>query len=382
MKHVSISLLILILVSCNMTPDLKKEDVAINTPDKFLQLNQFTSTDSVAPGKWWLAFNDPKLNEVIEKTMANNLDIKLAASRVKQFEAIFDINSAQQYPQINLDGSYAKQDGVIVAPFARAITGSDVIDINSENFSLKAGLRFNLDIWGKFRNLSNAAGADYMAFRYDLQTAYEGIIAQVAALYFQVKAQKQLVSFFTRIRDTYRNNLQIQRDKYAGGIGNKLAVDLTSQQYHNAEQLLAIQENLLIQVTNQLSVLLGEYPNPDLFADVDEIAIQLSTDKIPVAVPSQLLKQRNDIQSATYRIDAARHRIGVARADFFPNLSIGGTIGLVNSNLGDLFDPDVSLDKTLSVGVSQTIFDAGSKSAVLDQRWAEYEQSVLNYRKV
>lgn len=383
-KSVAVFLILAVfgLKACSFAPktipDLDQYQVA----GHFLSADFGVTEDSVLIDRWWESFGDDSLNALVSSTIRNNLDLRLALSRIQQFEALFRISRGARLPQVTATGSAAKSESPIFLPaqFSQGQGGGPLINEVTQ-YNLNTGFRFEIDVWGKFRNLEKAAIADLMISKADLQTVYLGLVAQVASLYFEIKALAQRRQLTAQIVETYEKDLSIQEWRYQNGIGSQLAVELTRQALAATRARLAQESEGLAASYHQLSVLIGGYPDQSIGARIDTAGGAPDFEAVPVGLPSELLKRRSDIRSAELGLEKARQLIGAARADFFPSISLTGSLGYLTDDYKDLFSADF-LTKNLSVSGTQTLFSGGMKKGALNQRWAQYEAAELTYKKV
>jgi NodT family efflux transporter outer membrane factor (OMF) lipoprotein len=378
MKILKLTVFSFLLSACSyMSPDLDVQTV--QPKDDFLNKSSLVVMDSIQQNRWWENFNDEKLNAYVQKALTANLDLKVATQRMYQFEAIVGISSAPLYPQVSVNGSVAKTENNMVNNFGinPNPTQPKPDYIATENTSYNVGLKFvfNLDVWGKFAGMRNAAVAEWKASRHDLNLFYQNLVSQVISSYIEINTLANQVDLSKRTVRDYQADFKTQKDKYASGIGIRVNVELSKQQLAAASAKLQGEEAALKKLMYQFSMLLGDYPEAQTAA-----ALPLPKESVPVGIPSDLLKQREDIKAAYERMDAARERVGVARADFFPSLSLSADAGYSVTNASDLFDSNL-LNTTLAAAATQTVFDGFAKSSTLDQRWAEYRIAMLNYQK-
>ena len=364
-----------------MAPALEKVEIK-HTPKDFSE-NAWVVTDSVINTKWWHSFNDSKLNQLIDSVLVHNLDIRIAAERVHQFQAILDINASGQYPSVSLKGGYNKRDGK--QPFGKVLHNvtdeNGFLETKSEQYSLKTGLLLNLDVWGKFRAMSKSANASFKAAQYDLQSAYQSMIAQTVSLYYSIKALKMQKIALEKSVQSFKTSMDLQKKRYEKGTRPKLNLELSKQQYAQSLQQYEHISEALELTKYQLAVLGGVYPT-HLLPSSEKPRLPENLNKIPMRLPSTVVQKRPDVLASYQRMEAARFGVGVARADRFPQLTLSADLGFVGLGLSDVFQSDLGLlDETYNVAVNQVLFAGGAKSGALDQKWAEYNISKLNYQK-
>ncbi len=377
----------LLITSCSLAPKKELLNLSYEIPDNYSngKTIQLVNPDSLTQSQWWKSFNDQELNELVDKVIANNLDVKLAISRVNALESQFRIVRGTRMPQVSASAGYSLSESPQMNSNVSEIMSSGEIgmELGTVNqYSLRTGLRFELDLWGKLRSKQKSAVAELMASKSDLQTVYLGIISQAIILYYDTKAQKQQILLSNKNLGLYEVNRNIQKNRYATGIGSKVNIELTNQAYEQAKAKLEKDKLYLITKQQQLSLLSGEYPqlNNSFDSKSSPTPLLSSFPALPVSVPSKLLKSRSDIQSAEFKIESARQAIGAAKADLFPTISLTASLGSVADIFKDIFSND-KLSKTLGFEVNEGVFTGGSRLAAIDQRKILYAQQVLNYQK-
>lgn len=377
---------LLLSVSCMFTPAKKIIKPHYQVPEDFMGISHLDGVvvvaDSVLPHKWWLQFNDAGLGEVIDEVIKNNLDLKLAAERVTMVAAQFKMSRAQRLPSISAGGGYNIGEVPQLLPTGfNPATGEMTVAksiVSQEQYSLRSGIGFQLDIWGKYRSLSHATHAELYAAQEDLQRAYQGMVAQAIVMYYGVQAAHQHVSLSQKNVALYETNMRLQERRYRQGIGSTLGMQQTTQALAAAKIQLAAHTMQRSQKEYALAVLQGAYPQVQAHED-EEIGMP-ALPPLPQVFPSSLLKNRPDIRAAEFRVEGARHHVGAARADLFPSLSLSLSISSAAELIENLFSEN-TITQMLGVEVAQIVFAGGAKLAVIDQRKAAYRQAIINYKK-
>lgn len=386
MKYLIILLLSLSISSCFFAPTKKSVKLEYDIPESFIGLKNLdgytVKKENVSNSNWWESFNDSKLNDIVDITIKNNLDLQLAASRVELIESQFKLTRARRLPGVSVSSGYTKAEGpqptFSVGPTGM-VQGTEIK--TSDQYSLRAGLRWELDIWGKLRNTSKAAVAELMASKEDLRSVFFGIISQTIIFYYDVEASKQQVLLAEQNLEVYESNMQTQKSRYLKGVSAKLNIELTTQALEGAKAKLEREKQTLALKQHGLAILMGEYPKSNDNIKEEEKNFFPSLNKLPNVLPSVLLKSRPDILSAEFKIESARQSVGAARADLFPSISLSLGYGYATSALDDIFSADY-LMKSIGGELAQTIFAGGSKLANIDAKKVMYKQAILNYKKV
>ena len=385
-KLLSVIILSFFIVSCSMAPkkkDLAKEQKA---PEQFSAQTATVTQEEVSPYRWWERFNDKTLNELVDRTIKNNLDILLAISRVDLLESQFSVARRLRFPMVSAKagGSYGQSPAMAVSGGLNQQTGQMEMDVGyksktTDSYTLNLGLSFELDIWGRLKSQEKSVIANLLATKEDLQTVYLSIISQAIMLYNDIRELQSVKNYDKELFDIAKDIYVFSKQKYEAGSGTLTELEQSSQQLESAEAAFNSSTSDLKKKINSLLVLIGEYPKGFL-ENESEGDLSQNYEPIPAGLPSSILKNRPDIKAAQFKVEAARQDIGAARADLFPKISITGVLGYLNVlEFTKLFSGDFL---TASAGADVSYSIAGlSKYAVVDQKHVLYQQAQLNYKK-
>jgi outer membrane protein, multidrug efflux system len=370
MKFRIIMIIFVFISSCSFNPAKKRIDIEI--PESFNN-SPIMNRDSIIYNEWWKALDNKELNSLVEKGISTNLDIKIAISRVKQFEAIFNQRNAQKLPNASLSNNVS----ISYLPDPKG----DDFQVQ-ENRQLNLGLSYTVDIWGKIASQTNAANADFTAMKYDLQSGYDKIISTIIQLYFDIKSSQKRLLLLNNAYQVYTEHTDLQNQRYIRGIGTDLNVYLSEQEVVSAKRDIIREQKKLLSYKYELSVLIGEFPNEHLISNssmlFEEIQDKMS---IPNIIPSNLLKHKPELKYYEYKLESARQNAGAVKADRFPQLSISANVSLTGESFGDLFDFDNSFASTLSKQGTKILFSGGLIEANEKQSIELYQQAFFNYKK-
>ncbi len=357
-----------LLAGCTLDPvDLKPEQ---KTPDAWS--SKTGAANASVSDEWWKDFRDSGLDTVVARALAASPDLDSAYARVRSARAAAGLADSGFWPTLGTSASATRsrtsESNAFGAPSA---TGN--------NYAAGASLGYEVDLWGRVRNESNAAAADYRSSHADLAAARLLIAAETTKLWLdlrQAKAERAILAGELASR-TQAHALYTAREK-AGLIGgdevarSKLNADQTRYELDAIELKVAL-------LRNALATAVGEFPGA---SPLPEPAEELPADApaVPLGVPSVLLKSRPDVASADLRLDAALAREGAARANFYPNLTLSASGGFSSVNSGDLFD---SGSRVWSIGpsVNLPLFTGGRNDAKLEQARAAFDATWAAYRK-
>ncbi len=362
-------LLLFLFSSCSFVPDkiepIKERDI----PESFKNgESTLFKKDNLIPSEWWKSFNNPELDELIEKVIENNLDLKIAFANMEMLRSQFKTARGALLPSMNVGGNITGTE--------RKFQGAD---LTTESYSLRPGLLFELDVWGKLRAQKNAALSAFKASEADRRAVYTGIIAQAVIDYGNVKFQMKEIDISQRKLEISKHDFNLAEKKYTVGIINKSKLESFKQRLNGYILKYEKDKQIMEFYLNRLAVLTGEFPQISqkefTFNDFD-----LNELNLPEAIPSEVIKNRSDIVKAAHLAEAARQAAGVAYADLFPSVSLSAALNFTSGNIKDLFN-DENTVRSVSGNISQTVFAGGSKYNIAEAKKAGYEKAVMHYKK-
>ena len=356
------------LAGCTVGPDYHRPDIDVPATWR-LGSTEAAQISNVA---WWDQFQDPVLSDLVRTALANNKDLKVATANVAQAAAQYGIVRSAQFPQVEANASAARQ-GVSRTTAVNVPGGSQVF--NSYGVNLSAS--FELDIWGKLRRATESAEASLLASEQGKGTVVLTLVASVASGYIQLRALDRQLEIAQRTKGTLGEAARLQRVRMEEGAVPDSDYQQAEAQYREAASRVPELEREIAQQENFISVLLGRNPGP--IARGRTIDALLFPD-VPTGLPSSLLERRPDIRQAEDNLIAANADIGVAKAVYFPDISLTGLFGVQSAQLSDLFK---GTSKVWSFGGSllQPIFNAGRLSSQVALAEALQQQALYTYEK-
>ena len=336
------------LAGCMMGPDYKRPDV--DTPQAYRV--EVKSAADLINSAWWEQFEDPVLNELIKTALAENKDVRIAASRVEEFLGRYGVTRSQLFPQVATQFGAGSQRISTVTQPAVASTQSNTFD----NFSLDLGMSWEIDLWGKLRRATEAARAELLATEQARQTVILSLTSGVATSYVTLIDLDRQLAIAKSTADSRGEFFRIIKLRFEGGVVSEVELNQARSDYEFALSTVPVIEKQMAQQENALSVLLGRNPGP---IARDRTLDKLVLPQVPADLPSSLLERRPDIRQSEQLMVAANARIGVAKAQFFPTISLTAILGTASSALGNLFK---GASQTWSYGgtVTQPIFTGGN----------------------
>ena len=337
--------------------------------------------DTLTRGPWWTLFNDPVLDDLAPQVAVSNQNIAAAAAAVEESRAAVREQRASFFPTLTLDAGVTRSGvgGKKSSSSAGTTTTSSSTSSSTGNrFSLGLGASWEPDLWGRIANTVSAAQANAQASEADLANATLSAQTTFVTDYLSVReADAEIVTLRTTI-EGYQRALAITQNRYAAAIAQKSDVLQAQTTLANAQADLASLEQQRAQLFHAMAVLAGQPPATFKLPAGDWNATAVPA--IPVGLPSDLLQRRPDIASAERKVAAANASIGVARAAYFPSLTLSANGSQGSTRLSDLFNAS-SFAWSLGVSLAETIFDGGARTARVEEAQATWKQSVAQYRQ-
>ena len=356
------------LAGCATGPDYRRPDIAL--PEGWR--TGVATTNSLAGLAWADLYRDPVLNDLIATALSNSPDVRAAAARIEAAAAALRIQRADDWPALNGSGSYTSARKGNIPPLRGA---------EGDEYDLFGVLSYEIDVWGRIRRLNEAARAQYLASEEACRTVEIGLVANVASTYFNLRTLDRQLEIATATLASRQDMLELTRIKFDEnrGIVSELDVAQAQTQVSSAQSAIANLRRLIALAENALSLLLGSHPReiPRGLA----IAEQWQPEDVPAGLPSELLLRRPDLRAAEQNLVAANANIGVARAAYFPAISLTGALGLQSDELGDLFDAGLSKAWSFSPNLAAPIFNAGKIRANVRVAEAQREIALADYEK-
>lgn len=356
---------------CAVGPNYQRPP--ISAPETFRGEDKKTAdTNSIAELPWWQVFQDENLQKLIRVALTNNYDLRIAVTRVEQSRAMYAEARAGFFPQLDYAASagHGQNVGSGGTPSPTGTSGTI--------FTGDASAAWEIDLFGRIRRLNESARAKYFASQEARHDVIISLIAQVAQSYFQLVALDRELQIARDSTNSFGQSLKIFNERLVGGVASKLEtssaealMDSAAATMPNLEQRIEMQEN-------QLRVLLGQNPGAILRGD-SSLEEQLPPE-IPAGLPSWLLERRPDIREAEQQLRSANAQVGVAVADFFPQLNLTGLFGEVSPDLSTFLSGGGDVAWSVAAGLAGPIFHGGQLRAQYAQARATREQFALQYQ--
>lgn len=374
MRKVTLLILAVLLASCAMGPDYERPETS--PPDRFRMAGEAGAQESIANLPWWELLKDPELQRLIRIALDENKDLKRAAAVVEEYEARLYAARTDFAPQVNVVGN---------APAFGRKTNFPVSQFNGfPNIFSYYGygqLSWEIDIWGRVRRSNEAAWDDLLAREESQRAVVLELVSNVSQAYFDLLQFDMQLDTAKSTLSAWEESVRIAQARLRQGVISKLDADQFDAQRANALARIAELKRQQAQTENRLSVLLGR--NPQTITRGRSLTEQVIPPEVPPGLPSELLQRRPDVVQVEQQLAAATARVGVAKAQRFPMISLTGALGLASGALNNLVTNEATfgvagagltapLVNANVLGFNQKAFEAQAKQAL-----AEYEQKIL-----
>ena len=324
-------------------------------------------------GKWWEVFGDPELNKLEEQVAMSNQDLKVFEARFREARAAIRFNRAAQFPTISTSpsASFVKNSDFSPSFPARVREGE------AGSFVLPFDLSYEIDLWGRVRRSVAAAREEAQASASDYETAKLSLEAELAMDYFELRsadAQKKLLDDTVK---AYTDNVQLTETRFKGGVAPRADVAQAQTQLDTTRVQDTDVTVQRVQFEHAIAILIGKAPAE---FNLPEAPLNCQPPTIPVGLPSDLLQRRPDIAAAERRVAEANQQIGIARAAYFPTVTLDGTAGFSGSRASNWFTWPSGF-WAVGPALTQTLFDAGRRRATSESAHANYDAAVAAYRQ-
>ncbi|WP_347900519.1 efflux transporter outer membrane subunit [Pseudomonas purpurea] len=374
-RLLSLSLSALLLSACAIGPDYQRPQVA--EPAQYKQAEgwrQANPSDSLARGAWWELYGDQQLNGLIEKLNSANQTVAQSEAQYRQAQALVRSARGSFFPSVDLSaGKTRSSQGTGSSSSSLSSSSSGIRD----TYNTQLGVSWEADVWGKLRRGLEANEASAEASAADLAAMRLSQQSELVQNYLQLRVIDQQKRLLEATVENYQRSLKMTENQYRAGVSGKDAVAQAQTQLKGTQADLIDLIWQRAQFENAIAVLTGQPPAGFSLAETRDIPV---LPQVPLSLPSQLLERRPDIASAERSVIAANANIGVAKAAYYPDLSLSLSGGYSSSTYADW----ISLpNRFWSVGpkLAMTLFDGGQRSAEVDRSEALYDQTVAKYRQ-
>ena len=351
----------LLLAGCTVGP--KYQRPAVNVPQTYYNTDpEQAAASSLGDEHWWSLFRDPELEKLIRSGLANNFDVKIAASRITEAQAQVGITRANQLPSLSAGPSFTTERlGTFSLTF----------------FQLESLVSWNPDFWGEYRRATQAARSNVLAAEWNRRQIIATLVSNVAIAYFQMRELDNELAISRGTLASRRESLALTETLANGGAAGLVDVRQAEQLVEEAAETIPDTERQIGTQEDLISTLIGDNPHR---IPRGEVLTEQPAPEVPAGLPSRLLERRPDILASEQQLVGATANIGVARAAFFPNLPLTGGGGIQSSGLVSLFSgPGAAWNFTAPL--TQPIFQGGRLRSNLRLSEAQQQQALLTYQQ-
>lgn len=378
MNKVCLSL-VLLLSACSFAPDYERPN--LDVPDSWGSKSVAATSDQtehLLSLEWWRQFNDPQLTALLKEGLQANLDLHLAMAKIQQLRAQYNTAESDRAPNIALS-SHANR----VSNSSESImAGFPLSDKPYNDYNLSSVFNYEVDLWGRVSNNIAAAQSQLLSILANREAIRLTVLSDIAAGYFNLCALNEQILVTTKTLKSRTDALAYQEKQNRLGNLDKLNLYQAEAEVSSTKATLENLQQSRVEQLGALAVLLGRTPR-ELIEPIkaeEHLDDAITLPDVPLNLPSTLLERRPDIYAAEQDLIASNALVGVARADYFPTLSLSAIFGLSSSNLDKLLQSSARTWQ-LQSNLNGPIFDL-SKPAKVDAAFAVKEQNIVNYKKV
>jgi len=369
-----------IIAGCAVGPDYKPPQTAM--PGSFHSTAEQSGPSKVVAGtadiaRWWSSLKDPMLDSLVDRAVGSNLDVKIAASRVREARAQRGITAAAELPSVDANGSYSRsrtsQNSFNQQGRGQGSSGSDLFQVGFD-------ASWEVDVFGGIRRSVEAADAEIQVAEESRRDVLVSLLAELGRNYVETRTFQRRILLADNNIALQKDSLDLTLTRFNAGLTSELDVAQARAQLETRRSQVPPLRIGLAQSVHRLGVLLGQEPGA-LLAELNAVTpIPSVPVEVPLGVPSELLRRRPDVRRAERDMAAASARVGVATSDLYPKFSLTGAFGLQSQQIGDLFDLN-SRFWSIGPSVRWPVFEAGRIRANIEATNAREEQAILNYSK-
>jgi multidrug efflux system outer membrane protein len=362
-------------VGCAVGPNYKRPGVAVPTNFRAPEPLPPAQAESIADLKWFEVFKDDKLQDLIRTALERNYDLRDAVARVEAARAVLGVQRSFQYPNFAagaaLDINRLSRDGATPIPRLQSqdrTFGTAALQL----------LSFEIDIWGRLRRATEAARAGLLGAEENRKAVVTTLVSDVATSYFALRELDYELEISRRTLQTREQSLDLTKSRQLGGVSTLLDLRQSEQLVYSAAETIPQIQKQIEETENEISLLLAQ--NPGGILRGRSLTEQIFPPEVPAGLPSALLQRRPDIRAAEQGLIAANAEIGVARAAYFPTVSLSGFLGGASTQLTSLFSgPNTTWN--LVPQVTQPIFTAGRIKSNVRLAQAERDRALIQYER-
>jgi multidrug efflux system outer membrane protein len=376
-SYIAIAVAATVLTGCTVGPNYKRPQVAVPPTFRAPAPLPEQQAASLADLKWFEVFHDDKLQELVRTALVENYDLQDAVARVQEARANLGIVRSNQLPQLEAGGALEltrlSRDGQF--PLPPSFVPSQNRNWGQVSLSL---LSFEIDLWGRLRRATESARAALLNAEENRRAIVSTLVSEVAADYFQLLELDYELEISQRTLATRRESLRLVRERKGGGVATRLDLRQAEQLVSSAAENIPALQQQIEQTENRIALLLGR--NPEGVGRGRSLIEQEVPPEVPPGLPSALLDRRPDILGAEQALIAANANIGVAKAAYFPQISLSGALGGQSTSLANLFSGPNRVWSFVPQ-VTQPIFSGGRLKSTVQVAEAERDRAQISYQR-
>jgi multidrug efflux system outer membrane protein len=372
-RTLTVAALVMSIAGCMVGPDYQRPQVEVpqtwRVEDKSVQ--------AVSNTAWWEQYDDPVLNELVQSALEENKDVKIATARIDQFLGLFTTTRAALFPQIGA-GTDASRQRVSQNAGPAPINNSPNTFPTFNNFSLFLNASWEIDLWGKLRRATEAARANLLSTEEARKSVILTLITAVTNSYINLRDLDKQLEVTRQTAKSYEDIYNIFKLRFDYGYVSAMELNQAKEQYEHAAANIPFFEKAIAQQENALSVLLGR--NPEAIPrgkTIDELPLPA----VPEGLPSEVLANRPDVRQAEQNLIAANANIGVAKALYFPSISLTGALGTTSSDFSKLFTGPTKI-WSIAAPVAAPIFTGGAIAGQVQTAEGVQQETLFRYQQV
>jgi NodT family efflux transporter outer membrane factor (OMF) lipoprotein len=399
LKRIPAAGLLIILGACTVGPNFEPPEWMspaswFARKDEPIPPQQSVPVAEAIDPNWWQLFRDPVLTGLEQRVAGENLDVQAATVRIAESRAQLGVAGAAQFPTFNANGSYTRQKASDVGVFANSpnplgangASGSNTGGIRSSHlnafdvYQVGFDASWELDLWGKVRRSVESASASVVASNEARRATLLSSLAEIARDYIQLRGTQLLLQIARDNVKIAQQNLDLTQQRATGGVTTDLDVANAAAQLRTTAAEIPRLEQQESELINAISLLLGQPPNALQAELIKAKPVPPVPPRIPVGLPSELARRRPDIRQAEAQLHAATADIGVAVANFYPSVSLSGSVGLQAIQPWKMFNIDAR-DYAVGPGITIPLFEGGRLKSTLELRKAQQKEAAIAYQK-
>jgi multidrug efflux system outer membrane protein len=369
MRSLAATLALFMLAGCAVGPDYRRPEV-ISPPAWQVDMKQAQDTANTA---WWEQFGDPVLNDLITTALRENYDLRIATARVEEYYGRYGATRADLFPQIGYGGDVSRTQ-----TSEKGLLGATPGSGSPHTiYQAQLSASWEIDLWGKVRRASEAARADLMAAEDVRSGVILSLVTSVATAYVDLRSLDRQLEIARQTAKTREESVKLFELRFEGGNISEMELSQVRSEYYVALAAIPDLEKRVRQQENFINLLLGRNPGPVVRGKtINDIALPV----VPAGLPSDLLARRPDIRQAEQQLIAANARIGVAKAQYFPSISLTGLFGSASTELGNLFTGPAKT-WNFAGSLAGPIFTAGRIKGTVKAAQAIQQEALFSYEK-